>query len=266
MEVIAGLMEPREATLAWVVAPTFELTRRVMDRVRITLRERLAHRIQSIVPREQLIRVVNFAGGISEVRGKSADRPDGLLGEALDFLVVDEATQLREDVWTNSLSARLIDRGGWSLIVSTPAGPGWFYQEFRRGQRNRDPDCESWSMPTWTNPHIDRAVVEAERGRLPPDTFEQQYLAKFLGVENEPCLECGGPREEVSGVIDLPEKLDETSVPTCSTCGMFVDEKGFCLVKKCNEWYAEIEIFMGDRAKSAWYTCHLPDKQLDRFW
>jgi hypothetical protein len=238
-EVIAGLLEPRESTLGWICAPTYELTKRVWQRVAFVLQERLSHRVLEIAPREQRIRVVNLAGGVSELRGKSADQPAGLLGEELDFLVVDEATQLRSEVWTNYLSARLIDRQGWSLLLSTPAGPGWFYEEFKRGKRNRDPGCESWSMPTWTNPHMNRETIEAERGRLPEEAFKQQYEATFVGVPDEPCETCGGPREDAIGKVTAPEgEYKDDFIPRCPECGIFVDSTGRCIVKKFNEWHA----------------------------
>src|SRR5690242_17813883 len=134
MEVCAGLLEPRASTRGWLVAPTYELTQRIWTRVASALQEKTPHRVKEIVPREQRIQVFNLAGGVSELRAKSADRPEGLLGEALDFLVVDEAPMLRDEVWANYLVPRLIDRQGWSLVIGTPNGPGWFHQEFRRGQ------------------------------------------------------------------------------------------------------------------------------------
>lgn len=245
MEIVAGLLEPREATLGWVCAPTYELTKRVMDRVTLALHQHVPHRVESF-PREQRLRVVNLAGGTSELRGKSADQPAGLLGEALDFLVVDEATQIRDETWTHYLSPRLIDRRGWSLLLSTPAGPGWFHKAYKQGRRNRDPDTESWSLPTWTNPHIDRTTVEEERGRLTPEEFAQQYEAKFQNVEGEPCDTCGGPRAENSQNIVLPEGQTEANIKRCPECGMFVNDEGLCIVKLWNPWCAHIDVDMTD--------------------
>lgn len=262
MEIVAGLMEPREATLGWLVAPSYELTRRVMDRVTVALQEHLAHRVQAIVPREQRVRIVNFAGGISELRGKSADQPAGLLGEALDFLVVDEAMQLREEIWTGYLSPRLVDRRGWSLLLGTPAGPGWFHQQFRRGQRNRDPESESWAMPTWSNPHIDRATIEAERERLPERAFRETYAAEFLDVEGEPCERCGGPRTDVPDDVTLPEGARHEDAPTCPECGMLVDENGTCIVRWHNVWRASVYLH-GER-ESALYAWDSP--KADGHW
>jgi hypothetical protein len=259
METCAGLLEPSKSTLAWVVAPTFDLTQRVWLRVANTLQEKLPHRVKAILPREQRIVVVNLGGGLSELRGKSADQPSSLLGEALNFVVVDEATKLRDDIWPSYLMPRLIDRQGWSLIISTPEGPGWFFEEFRRGQRNRDPDYESWSMPSWTNPHVSREVIEAERSRRTEKEFNQQFGAEFIGVPREPCFTCGGPRKDVPGRITLAPGQHYDDVPRCPSCEMFVDSEGRCIVKKYNRTYSSFDIERDDPECqqvriSSWHT------------
>jgi hypothetical protein len=73
----------------------------------------------------------------------------------------------------------LLDRRGWALLISTPRGKGWYYDLFRRGQ-GQDPDYESWNHPSWTNPFLDRDLIELERGRLPERVFRQEYGGEFL--------------------------------------------------------------------------------------
>ena len=245
MEACVGLLEPRNAALGWVVAPTYDLTKRIWQRVVHTFQEKLPHRVKEVLPREHRLLVVNLAGGISELRAKSADQPAGLLGEALDFVVIDEAGSIRDDVWPSYVMPRLIDRRGWSLVVGTPKGPGWFHGEFKRGQKNRDPDCESWAMPSWTNPHVSAETIDAEKNRLTPELFDQQFGAKFIGVPKEPCETCGGPREDAVGEVTAPEGFgenDDSFLACCPECGMFVDAEGRCLVKKLNRWAADFNI------------------------
>jgi phage FluMu gp28-like protein len=122
----------------------------------------------------------NLGGGESEVRGKSADNPVSLLGEGLDWLIVDEAARLKPTIWEGHLSQRLLDKKGWALLISTPRGKGWFFDAWRRGQNGKDPDFESWNYPSRSNPHLDEAMIEAERARLPERVFKQEYEAEFL--------------------------------------------------------------------------------------
>jgi Terminase large subunit, T4likevirus-type, N-terminal len=245
MEACVGLLEPSPATLAWVVAPSYELTKRIWTRVVHAFQDKLPHRVLEVIPREHRLLVVNLAGGIAELRAKSADQPAGLLGEGLDFVIVDEAAALRDDTWTSYIVPRLVDRRGWSLVVGTPKGRGWFYDEYKRGQKNRDPDCESWSLPTWTNPHVSAEVIEAEKKRLAAEIFDQQFGAKFIGVPKEPCEQCGGPQEGVVGSITAREgygEEDDSFLARCPACGMFVDENGRCIVEKVNRWAARFDI------------------------
>src|SRR5262249_44027890 len=105
--------------------------------------------------------------------------PVSLLGEGLDWVIIDEAARLKPSIWEGHLSQRLIDKRGWALLISTPRGKGYFYDLFRRGQ-GQDPDYQSWNYPSRTNPHLDEALIEEERQRLPERVFRQEYEAEFL--------------------------------------------------------------------------------------
>jgi len=260
-ETIAELLEPRENGLGWLVCPTYDLTRRIFDRVVMTLHQHLKHRVQRYLPREHEIAVTNLGGGTSILRAKSADNRVSLLGEGLDWVVVDEAAQLPTTMWDEHVSGRLIDRRGSSLVLSTPMpNGGWFYEAWKRGQKGRDPETESWRSPSWDNPHISREVIEAERGRLAPDTFEQQYEAKFLGVPAEPCESCGGPRKDVLGRVTAPVgQFEDDFLPRCPSCRMFVGEDGKSIVKMVNPGYASFDIDRpwtetGSLTMFSWYT------------
>ena len=256
MEAVAALLEPKEKAIGWLVAPTYDVCQRIYTRLCSVITEKLGHRVIELSPREQKIVVTNLGGGTSELRCKSADHPVGLLGEALDFLIVDEAATMRNEIWEDHLAPRLLDRKGWTLVISTPQGAGWFYDMYLRGRKKLDPECESWASPSRDNPHMDAALIEAERGRMPPEKFSQQYEAEFLGVYKEPCAVCGGPQENVTGEISAPVGVYEDDfVPSCPKCGMFTDAAGRCVVKKHNEWICGFDINRpwSDPISGNWY-------------
>lgn len=226
MEAVAAILEPREHSLGWVVGPTYDLAHLIYRQGLSFLEKHLAHRIESVVPREHRIVVRNLGGGVSEMRTRSADNPDSLLGEGLDWLIVDEAARLGASIWEHHLSQRLIDRGGWALLISTPRGKTWFYDVFRRGQRGRDPEYESWSHPSWTNPHLDRDVIERERARLGEESWRQEYRAEFIGPGIETCEACGDPDPMASGMVVLREGED---LALCPECGNPVNAEGKAL-------------------------------------
>jgi hypothetical protein len=179
MEALCAAMEPKERSIGWVVAPTYDLSERVFNQLVIVVASHLRHRIVSLKEHERRLVLRNMGGGLSEIRGKSADNPVSLLGEGLDYVIVDEASRLKPTIWESHLSQRLIDKKGWALLISTPRGKGWFYELWRRGQ-GIDPQYQSWNCPSWTNPLLDADVIEAERARLPERVFLQEYGAQFL--------------------------------------------------------------------------------------
>ena len=223
MEAVYALLEPRDEAHGWVVAPSYELANQVFRRVALALEGHFKHHVLELDLREQRLEVLNLGGGRSELRAKTADNPVSLLGEALDFVVVDEAARLKPEIWESHLAHRLIDRKGWALLVSTPQGPGWFHRAFRRGAGRRDPEWEAWSSPSWMNPHLNAEVIEAERSRLPEAVFSQEFGAEFIGVGEEVCETCNGPSAMAKSVI----LLDKGAEPRrCPECGHLVHEDG----------------------------------------
>lgn len=224
MDAVAALFEPRDRALGWIVGPTYGAARRIFDEVVRVVQQYFPHRVRRYDAREHVLTVVNFGGGHSTLRGKSADNPVSLLSEALDFVVVDEAARMDESIWMQHLSQRLVDRHGWALLLSTPRGLNWFRKLYRRGQHGNDPDFESWSQPSWTNPHVSKELIDAERGRMPEELFDQEYGGQFVGTENEPCDRCGWPDPGAITVLLIEKPSDEPGL--CIECERYVDASG----------------------------------------
>jgi len=178
MEAVAAAMEPRERSMGWVCGPTYDLCDKIFREIVVVVAEHLRHRILVLKESEKRLVLRNMGGGTSEIRGKSADNPVSLLGEGLDWVIVDEAARLKPMIWESHLSQRLLDRHGWALLISTPRGKGWYYDLFRRGQ-GLDPDYASWNYPSWTNPYVSAELIEQERERLPERVFRQEYGGEF---------------------------------------------------------------------------------------
>ncbi len=117
-------------------------------------------------------------GGTVTVR--SADNPDSLRGEGLDFVVLDECAFVREGAWNEALRPALSDRLGRAMFISTPKGRNWFYFVYQRGRDEADMDWQSWSFPTTDNPYIPDDEIDAARRQLPELIFRQEYQAEFL--------------------------------------------------------------------------------------
>src|SRR5260221_8557832 len=110
MEGLAAAMEPRERSIGWVVAPTYDLAERVFNQVVLVVASHLRHRIVSLKEHERRLVLRNMGGGLSEIRGKSADNPVSLLGEGLDWVIVDEAARRKPAPCADHPSPHLIAR------------------------------------------------------------------------------------------------------------------------------------------------------------
>jgi len=117
--------------------------------------------------------------GAGIIQVKSADRPDSLRGEGLDFCVLDECAFMREEAWSEALRPALSDRQGGAMFISTPKGRNWFWRLYQRGQDEHEPDWASWQRPTSENPFIPAQEIADAKRDLPERIFEQEYLAEF---------------------------------------------------------------------------------------
>lgn len=111
---------------------------------------------------------------------KSTTNFDSLRGEGVSFMVIDEARDVPEEAWTAALRPTLSDTMGKAIIISTPRGYNWFYNEWARGNDPDYPEYESFRFPTSSNPYIHPDEIEHARKTLPRDIFMQEYEAEFL--------------------------------------------------------------------------------------
>lgn len=189
-EALAAVLAPTGPSRGWLVSPTFDTSDLILKTLFGILETRFAHRMVSIDRRRRCAVLTNLAGNVAEVSAKSASRPATLLGESLDWVILDEAARLKPEIWREHLSQRLVDRDGWALLASTPhKGGEWFKEEFDRCA-NGDDDFAAWTRPTWDNPAIDRAVIGAEKGRLGVDEFYQEYGGEFIAPGGRICPVC----------------------------------------------------------------------------
>ena len=158
---------------AWWVAPTYPVAQ-----VGWRLIRRMALQIPGAEVR-QAERIATLPNG-GEIQVRSADNPDSLRGEGLDFVVMDECAFIHEDAWQEALRPALADRKGRALFISTPKGRNWFWRLWQRCIDDHDHEWHGWQLPTAANPYIDPTEIEAARLGLPERIFAQEFLAQFL--------------------------------------------------------------------------------------
>ena len=114
----------------------------------------------------------------------SGDNIDSVRSEAFNLVVGDEAARLSEEGYYDAVVPTLADAGGDSVLISTPVGKNWFYNEFMAGKQ--DGEQASWTAPTFANPspQIKRAFAQVqertEQGYYSKRSFRQEWLAEFV--------------------------------------------------------------------------------------
>ncbi len=170
--------------LVWYVAPTYQMARDIMW-----------DELKSAIPAEWLARppnetrMVMYLRNGSRLQLKGADKPDTLRGVGLNFVVVDEAQDIKETTWSEVLLPTLASTNGRALIIGTPKAYNWLYDKYVLGQRGPtfadekgrtvQNEWKSWQFPTITSPFIPRAEIEARKSDMDPRSFRQEFLASF---------------------------------------------------------------------------------------
>lgn len=115
----------------------------------------------------------------SIVKFRSAAQEDSLRGETIDYLITDEAAFVKESVFSEILLPMLNVRGKKCLVISTPKGKNWFFNQIQRGKKG-DATYKSFKFTSLDNPHASKIVIGIAKDNLPDALFRQEYLGEFI--------------------------------------------------------------------------------------
>jgi hypothetical protein len=124
-----------------------------------------------------------------ELVGKSAAKPESLVGDGLDFVLMVEAGRHKRKTWGQYIRPTLSDKRGWAAFTGVPEGKSEHSLLYSLYQRGLTPTAQlrgwhSWKMPSWTNTIVfpggrhDPEILDAEDD-LTKDEFDRQYGAEF---------------------------------------------------------------------------------------
>lgn len=165
------LLEPNKKI--WVVSPTYDLSQKVFNY--------LVRWFAIVAPSQKggisnrPHPVIKTANG-SIIECKSAENPTSLLGDELDLVIIDEAAVVDRRVWEQFIFATLAIRKGKAVLISTPRGKNWFYEEYLQALE----DGAGFNMNSKTNPHFSEEEWERAKKKLPENVFSQEYEANFI--------------------------------------------------------------------------------------
>lgn len=155
--------------VAWV-APTYKQTRPLW-RWAVT-----ANASVGTVAKTE--RMIDYGRGFLGVY--TADNADSMRGESFNLVIVDEAAKVAAEVWTDVIQPTLADFDGQAILISTPHGRNWFWQEWQRG-RNGATGYAAFTAPSSANPNPNiKRAAELARERVSERTYRQEWLAEFV--------------------------------------------------------------------------------------
>jgi len=163
-------------TKGWIVAPTYEGTQRVWNYLVPMLRKMYGNTLKINLSRMMIM----LPWGAS-IQCKSADRPDSLVGEGLDWMHLDEPALFKHGamIWQQMLRPALMDREGLAWFTTTPRGHNWFYDMLHNDKPGAD---KVWwkQYPSHTNTFLKPGELEAIESTLDEVVYKQEILALFV--------------------------------------------------------------------------------------
>jgi len=174
---------------------------------------------------EQDKRIDLITGGVVEFW--SLDNPDAGRGRKYATAIVDEAAMIKrlDEAITQNIMPLLLDYQGELWLISTPKGRNFFETLYNRGRSDnpdREDDWQSWQLPTWNNPFINRDDIEKLRDTMSRLAFLQEIEAQFVSFAGTFVLaehiHTGSPPDGLSlymGVdlaLSLKESADYTAI------------------------------------------------------
>jgi PBSX family phage terminase large subunit len=113
---------------------------------------------------------------------RSTENPEHLEGMTILGAWLDEAGQMKSQVWTY-VQARVAINRGPVLMTTTPYALNWLYREVMKRGKQGDPDYDVITWSSVENPAFPEEDFERAKRTMPKAIFERRYLGLFTRLE-----------------------------------------------------------------------------------
>lgn len=170
----------------WAVSSQYELAEKefvwalnFLEKIKIRGTRIINH--ARITNAQRGMRTIEFPWG-SFVKTKSTEKPQALLGEELDLVVLCEASQIQRSVWERMLRARIGPRNGFVLATSTPFFDDNLFSDFYKNTKDETlkNDWAGWNFSVLCNPSFPKNEYYRAKEELDPKVFAEQYDGQFV--------------------------------------------------------------------------------------
>lgn len=169
----------------WVISPTYRQSGYLFDKVEQMCKE---NNIPIRVKKSNQEMIITYLTTGSTFQALSGDDPDKLRGQTLNYLIIDEAAMLDDEIWNKHLRPMTAVFQAPVLFISTPKGKNWFYDIYQLGLTD-NPNWKSFHYTSYDGIICAKDTPENHPGRDELDrikaetdevTWRQEYLAEFL--------------------------------------------------------------------------------------
>jgi len=157
----------------WWVAPYFPVARIAYERLKGNLQPQLFRY-------NDTNSFITLRGNRSRIWFKSGEKPDGLYGEDVYSVVMDEATRMRQESWFAVRSTITATRAPVRVIGNVKGRKNWAYRMARSAQAGAI-DYAYHKITAWDAVAagvLAAEEIEAAQRDLPEDVFRELYLAE----------------------------------------------------------------------------------------
>ena len=167
----------------------------------------------------------------SEIIFRSAEKYDNIRGLTVDYGILDEAAFMKEDAWKEAIKPVFLVKGKKVLFISTPKGKNWFHELFQLAKSTDYTNYKAYTGSSYDTPYIAIEEIEDAKKTLPPNVFQQEYLAKFIdsggevfsNLDKNTFTQYPRPNGKVYCGIDLGKQEDFTVATFQDSAGQVVD-------------------------------------------
>ena len=125
------------------------------------------------------VRVKTQTGEESIIQLRGWENVETARGQAFDLIILDEVASMKNFWinWQEVLRPTLTDTKGECIFISSPKGYNHFYDLCN--QELTDNDYKAFHFTSYDNPFLPQDELETAKQTLPPERFEQEYMASF---------------------------------------------------------------------------------------
>lgn len=176
-------LKPADHTVIACISISYKQTRLAFDPIVMQLRKLgVVFLVDHAKTDPAWVQIRNMGGGITDIKSYSTDDPRTLLGAKWDLVLLDEAAQMPQDIW----SGYLAPNARRCLIATSPKGKNFVYDMYLEGQKPDQNEFFSINFDTFSNTKMppedyEQLQKEAEWAKkFSPHIYRQDFLADFL--------------------------------------------------------------------------------------